>query len=80
MSRCATAAPSAAAWPKPILPATTGAVVLGLNAQMKCAGLGGERVIPAGDFFTFAYTTALRTDEMLTEVILPTPQTAPEFI
>ena len=37
-----------------------GAVVLALNAQMKCISPRGERVIPAADFFTFAYTTALQ--------------------
>lgn len=50
-----------------------GAVVLALNAEMKCMGPRGERVIPAADFFTFAYTTALQSDEILTEVILPIP-------
>src|SRR5262245_30240650 len=41
-----------------------GAVVLALNAQMKCSGPSGERVIPAANFFTFAYTTALASDEI----------------
>ncbi len=50
-----------------------GAVVLALNAQMKCIGPRGERVVPAADFFTFAYTTALESDEILTEVIFPVP-------
>jgi aerobic carbon-monoxide dehydrogenase medium subunit len=50
-----------------------GPVVLALNAQMKCRGPRGERVIPAADFFIFAYTTALESDEILTEVILPLP-------
>jgi carbon-monoxide dehydrogenase medium subunit len=50
-----------------------GAVVLALNAEMKCIGPRGERVIPAADFFTFAYTTALESDEILTEVIFPLP-------
>ena len=53
-----------------------GAVVLALNAEMKCIGPRGERVIPAADFFTFAYTTALESDEILTEVILPIPQSS----
>ncbi len=53
-----------------------GAVVLALNAEMKCIGPRGERVIPAADFFTFAYTTALQSDEILTEVILPIPQSS----
>ena len=51
-----------------------GAVVLALNAGMKCISPRGERMIPAADFFTFAYTTALQSDEILTEVILPIPQ------
>ena len=50
-----------------------GAVVLALNARMKCRGPRGERVIPATDFFTFAYTTVLQTDEILTEIIFPLP-------
>jgi aerobic carbon-monoxide dehydrogenase medium subunit len=53
-----------------------GAVVLALNAEMKCVSPRGERVIPAADFFTFAYTTALQMDEILTEVILPIPNSA----
>ncbi|MET0503437.1 MAG: FAD binding domain-containing protein, partial [Candidatus Binatia bacterium] len=50
-----------------------GPVVLALNAQMKCIGPRGERVIPAVDFFTFAYTTALQGDEILTEIVIPLP-------
>jgi carbon-monoxide dehydrogenase medium subunit len=53
-----------------------GAVVLALNAEMKCMSPRGERMIPAADFFTFAYTTALQSDEILTEVILPIPQSS----
>lgn len=51
-----------------------GAVVLALNAQMKCSGPRGDRVIRAADFFTFAYTTALASDEILTEVMFPVPE------
>src|ERR671924_1301127 len=51
-----------------------GPVVLTLNAQMKCVGPRGERVIPAAKLFTFAYTTALEGDEILTEVIFPLPE------
>jgi aerobic carbon-monoxide dehydrogenase medium subunit len=50
-----------------------GAVVLALNAQVKCAGPYGERVMRASEFFTFAYTTALEPDEILTEVVFPAP-------
>src|ERR1051325_7238063 len=50
-----------------------GPVALALNAQMKCIGPRGERVIPAVEFFTFAYTTALEPDEILTEIVFPLP-------
>jgi aerobic carbon-monoxide dehydrogenase medium subunit len=50
-----------------------GPVALALNAQMKCVGLNGERTISAADFFTFAYTTSLHSDEMLTAVVFPVP-------
>ena len=53
-----------------------GAVVLALNAQMKCISPRGERVIPAAGFFTFAYTTALESDEILTETIFPLPDSS----
>ena len=48
-----------------------GAVVLALNAQLKCLSPRGARMIPAAEFFTFAYTTALASDEILTEVVFP---------
>ena len=48
-------------------------MALALDAQMKCVGPKGERLIAATDFFTFAYTTALENDEILTEVIFPVP-------
>lgn len=50
-----------------------GPVALALNAKLKCAGPKGERIIAAEDFFTFAYTTVLESDEILTEVIFPLP-------
>ena len=50
-----------------------GAVVLALNAKMKCLSPRGERMIPAVDFFKFAYTTALESDEILTEIMFPLP-------
>jgi len=50
-----------------------GPVVLALNAQMKCVGSQGERLISATDFFTFAYTAALESNEILTEIIFPVP-------
>ena len=48
-----------------------GAVVLALNAELKCLSPRGERVIPAAELFTFAYTTVLASDEILTEVVFP---------
>lgn len=48
-----------------------GAVVLALNAQLKCLSPRGARVIPAAEFFTFAYTTTLAGDEILTEAVFP---------
>ena len=51
-----------------------GPVVLALNAQMRCVGVNGERLIPAAEFFIFAYTTALQPDEILTEIVFPTPR------
>ena len=50
-----------------------GAVALALDTQMKCVGPRGERVIPASQFFTFAYTTALEPEEILTEIVFPVP-------
>jgi carbon-monoxide dehydrogenase medium subunit len=50
-----------------------GPVALALNARMKCIGPNRERFIEAKDFFTFAYTTSLQTNEVLSEVIFPIP-------
>jgi len=50
-----------------------GPIALALNAKLKCVGPKGERIIAAEDFFTFAYTTTLESDEVLTEVIFPLP-------
>jgi aerobic carbon-monoxide dehydrogenase medium subunit len=36
-------------------------------------GLDGERTMPVAEFFTDFFTTALRPDEILTEVRIPTP-------
>lgn len=50
-----------------------GPIVLALSAQMTCVGPRGGRVIPAAEFFTFAYTTAIEPDEILTEIVFPVP-------
>lgn len=46
-------------------------VMLALGAQLVVRGSGGERVVPADEFFTGAFQTALAPSEMLTEVRVP---------
>lgn len=46
-------------------------VALALNAEMVAAGPDGTRTIPAAEFFTGPYSTALAPDEILTEVRMP---------
>ena len=47
------------------------AAVLALDAQIVAASHSGERVIPARSFFTGMFTTALRPDEIITEIRVP---------
>ncbi|MGD0244778.1 MAG: xanthine dehydrogenase family protein subunit M [Streptosporangiaceae bacterium] len=47
------------------------AVALALDAELVAAGPGGTRTIPAAEFFTGPYSTALAPEEILTEVRLP---------
>ena len=47
------------------------AVMLALGAELVARGKGGERVIPATDFFTGVFETALRPDEVLVEARVP---------
>jgi carbon-monoxide dehydrogenase medium subunit len=47
------------------------AVVLALDGELVAAGPGGTRTIPAAEFFTGPYSTALEPGEILTEVRLP---------
>jgi carbon-monoxide dehydrogenase medium subunit len=44
------------------------AAILALEAQIVATSKSGERVIPARDFFTGMFTTALRPDEIITEI------------
>jgi len=44
-----------------------------LDAEILAVGPGGERVIPASDFFQGFFTTALEPDEMIVEVRFPKP-------
>jgi carbon-monoxide dehydrogenase medium subunit len=47
------------------------AVVLALGGELVARGSSGERVIPATEFFTGVFETALAPDEMLVEVRVP---------
>lgn len=49
------------------------ATMLALGAQIIATGPNGTRAIPADDFFTDFYTTALEPDEILTEIQIPIP-------
>ena len=48
-----------------------GSVMLALNAEFVATSGSGERVIQAADFFKGPFTTALRPDEILTEIRIP---------
>ena len=47
------------------------AVVLALGAELVARGKGGDRTIPATEFFTAVFETALEPDEVLTEIRVP---------
>jgi carbon-monoxide dehydrogenase medium subunit len=47
------------------------AVARALGAELVARGQGGERVIPATDFFTGVFETALQPDEVLVEARVP---------
>jgi aerobic carbon-monoxide dehydrogenase medium subunit len=49
------------------------ATMLALEAEMVATGPEGERIIPAAEFFTEFFTTALNPDEILTEIRVPVP-------
>lgn len=50
------------------------ACLLALDAQVVARSASGERVIPIDQFLVGAFATALRDDEILTEVRLPAPR------
>ncbi|WP_338602688.1 xanthine dehydrogenase family protein subunit M [Sulfolobus tengchongensis] len=50
------------------------AVMLAYNAEFVATSLSGSRIIKAKDFFLGPFQTALRQDEILTEVRIPIPQ------
>ena len=47
------------------------AVLVALGAEIRARGPGGERTIPAGEFFQGLFTSALAPNEVLTEVRVP---------
>ncbi|GAB6875337.1 FAD binding domain-containing protein [Thermaerobacter litoralis] len=47
------------------------AALLALEAEIEVAGPGGERAIPAGEFFFGPFLTALQPDEVVTAVRIP---------
>lgn len=51
-----------------------GPVILALNARVLCLGPGGEREINASDFFTSAYSTAIESNELVKEIVIPIPR------
>ena len=51
-----------------------GSVMLALNAGIVAQSQSGERVIPADGFFEGPFTTALKADEIVTEIRIPMPK------
>jgi carbon-monoxide dehydrogenase medium subunit len=49
------------------------AVMLALGAEVVATGPSGERRIPIGSFFKGPFETALKPDELLTEIRVPAP-------
>jgi len=49
------------------------ATMIALGVQVVATGSAGERVIPVEDFFVSLFATALRADEILTEIRIPVP-------
>jgi carbon-monoxide dehydrogenase medium subunit len=49
------------------------ATMLAYGAAVVATGPSGERVIPISEFFTGLFATALASDEILTEIRIPTP-------
>jgi aerobic carbon-monoxide dehydrogenase medium subunit len=47
------------------------APILALGAELVVAGSGGERTVPAADFFVDLFTTAVGEDEILTSIRIP---------
>ncbi|HXY31363.1 MAG TPA: FAD binding domain-containing protein [Gemmatimonadaceae bacterium] len=50
------------------------ATMLAFGAEIVAVGPGGERQIPIGSFFTGPFTTALKTNEIVVEIRVPSPK------
>ena len=50
-----------------------GAVILALRGEIRVAGPRGQRTIKADNFFVDAFTPALKPNELITEIRIPTP-------
>jgi carbon-monoxide dehydrogenase medium subunit len=50
-----------------------GSVMLALGAELVARSAAGERVIPVAGFFQDPFTTALKPDEIVTEIRIPIP-------
>lgn len=53
--------------------ADPGTLLMALGAKMVAEKTSGKREIAAEDFFVDAYETSLQADEVLTEIVVPTP-------
>lgn len=47
------------------------ALLIAVRASIVCSSVGGERVVPAREFFTGVFDTAIEPNELLTEVRFP---------
>jgi carbon-monoxide dehydrogenase medium subunit len=47
------------------------ALAVALRARLRLARVGGDRWVEASDFYTGLFSTALSTDELLTEIVWP---------
>ena len=48
-------------------------MLLALNAELRIAGPGGERIVPLSSFFEGYRRTAIRTVELIVSVVIPKP-------
>jgi aerobic carbon-monoxide dehydrogenase medium subunit len=51
-------------------------LLVALGARMTILGAGGERVVPAEEFFLGVYLTAVALGELLTKITIPAPEGA----